>query len=74
MNQSNHPPKKTWLRWKNLRFGIPLILLILGPGGQGKNLWNLVVPDRSAANVVTQQVTRKTIPISISANGIINAD
>jgi HlyD family secretion protein len=68
------PPKKTWLRWKYLRFGIPVILLILGPGGQGKNLWNLVVPDRSAANVVTQQVTRKTIPISISANGTVNAD
>jgi HlyD family secretion protein len=68
------PPKKTWLRWKYLRFGIPVILLLLGPGGQGKNLWNLVLPDRSAANVVTQQVTRKTIPISISANGTINAD
>jgi HlyD family secretion protein len=67
-------PKKTWLQWKYLRFGIPVILLILGPGGQGQNLLNLVAPDRSAANVVTQQVTRKTVPISISANGIINAD
>jgi HlyD family secretion protein len=67
-------PKKNWWQWKYLRFGSLVILLILGPGGQGKNLWNLVVPDRSTANVVTQQVTRKTVPISISANGTINAD
>jgi HlyD family secretion protein len=68
------PPAKRRWRWKYLRFGIPVLLLILGPGGQGKNLWNLVMPDRSAASQVTQQVTRKTVPISISANGTVNAD
>jgi HlyD family secretion protein len=71
--QPKSSPLKTRWRWKWLRFGVPVMLLIIGPGGLGKTLLNVVTTDRSASNLLTQQVTRKTVPVSISANGIVNA-
>jgi HlyD family secretion protein len=69
---SKLPPKfKLQWRWKWLRFGVPVILILLGPGGLGTKILN--ANNRSSANLITQSIERKTIPISISANGTVNA-
>jgi HlyD family secretion protein len=58
--------------WKWRRFRIPvMLLLLLGLGGLGTKLLN--ANSRSHSEWMTQLVERKTIPISISANGTVNA-
>jgi HlyD family secretion protein len=65
------PPKKLrWLRWKWLRFGLP-IMLLLGTSGR---LNFLPVGNRSQPNLLTQSVERKTVPIRITANGTVDAE
>jgi HlyD family secretion protein len=69
---SGQPPqsfprfKRHW-RW----LGVPMILLLLGPGRFGMKMFD--GNNRSSANLMTQSIERKTIPISISANGTVNA-
>jgi HlyD family secretion protein len=61
------PPK-----WRWQRFRAPLLLLLLlGLGGFGLKLIN--GQNQSQANVLTQSIERKTIPISINANGTVNS-
>jgi HlyD family secretion protein len=56
------------------RFRVPvLLLLLLGFGGFGLRLVTLKVSERSQPALTTQSVARKTIPITISANGTVNA-
>jgi HlyD family secretion protein len=65
--------KPKWnVKW--LWFGIPVVVLALGPGGGGAKLVELTTNNRSPSDVLTQQVERKTIPIRISANGTVNAN
>lgn len=67
------PPKTAKIvpSWKWLKFGLPLIVLLLVPGGLGAKLWNSV--QRSPTEFLTQSVERKTIPMKVSANGTVNA-
>lgn len=68
------PKTKPRWRWKWLKFGMPVVMVALGPLGFGARLLNLATDNRSQSNILTQQVERKTIPIIVSANGIINAN
>lgn len=71
------PEKKIGWRWSWLKFGLPMILLILGSGGFGQQILtsiNSESANKSQADLLTQSVERKTIPIAITANGTINAD
>ena len=71
------PEKKIRWRWSWLKFGLPMILIILGPGGFGQQILtsiNSESANKSQADLLTQSVERKTIPIAITANGTINAD
>jgi HlyD family secretion protein len=68
-------PKKSLkivLSRKWLRFAVPLIFLLLIPGGIGARLWNSV--QRSPTTSNTQPVERQTIAMTISANGTVNAE
>jgi HlyD family secretion protein len=69
-SQSSPASPSKW-PWKRLRFGIPVVLLLLGPGGLGSKLLN--ANNRSDPGLITQSVERKTVPIRISANGTVNA-
>jgi HlyD family secretion protein len=69
--------KKLVWRWSWLKFGVPIILLLLGFGGFGQQLLTSInsgSANKSQADLLTQSVERKTIPIAITANGTINAD
>ncbi len=66
-------PKVGW-NWKQLRFGVPVLMIALGPMGLGAKLLDMTTNNRSQSEVLTQSVERKTIPISISANGTVNAN
>lgn len=66
-------PKLGWNR-KYLNFGIPVLMVLFGPMGLGGKLLDATTNKQSQSDVVTQQVERKTIPISISANGTVNAN
>lgn len=68
------PKTKPRWRWKWLKFGMPVVMVTLGPLGFGARLLNLATDNQSQSNILTQQVERKTIPVIVSANGIINAN
>ncbi len=56
------------------RFGVPilLLLLLLGLGIFGLNLWEGA--KKSQQKTITQLVERKTIPVIVTANGTVNAE
>lgn len=71
------PERKIVWRWSWLKFGLPAILLLLGPGGLGKQLlnsFNSTSSNSSQSVLITQTVERKTLPVTITANGTINAE
>jgi HlyD family secretion protein len=68
--------KKTVRRWSWLKFGLPMIVLLVA-GGFGQQILTSInsgSANKSQADFLTQSVERKTIPIAITANGTINAD
>jgi HlyD family secretion protein len=71
--RSKFSPKLGW-NWKHLRFGVPVLMILLGPMGLGAKMLDSATNNRSQSDVLTQQVERKTILISISANGTVNAN
>ena len=76
-NPAQKPENKIVWRWSWLKFGLPMSLILLGSGGFGQQLWTSInsgLANKSQADLLTQSVERKTIPISITANGTINAD
>jgi HlyD family secretion protein len=68
VNQS--PPKPLWQRWRLLRFAIPIAIILLG-GGYG---WSKLTSAQQSAKILTQPVERKSIPVTITANGTVNAE
>lgn len=72
--QDSHPkPKKRpWRRLKWLRFGLPILFLVLGPGRLGVQF---LINQRAASDtqVLTQAVERQTLPVTLTANGTVNA-
>jgi HlyD family secretion protein len=73
---SQSPSKPPWLKWKWkwLMFILPPIVMSLGgPERLGSKLMGSP-PSDSAAKPLTQTVERKTMPVKISANGIVKAD
>jgi HlyD family secretion protein len=67
------PPMRTWLRWKWLRFLLPMLFVLLGSFGLGAKLMDLFPGNRSANKPLTQVVERQTVPVSITANGNVKA-
>jgi HlyD family secretion protein len=64
------PEARPWYQHKYFKIGVPLAIVLIGGGvGMGK----LRAPDRSA-QVLTQGVERQTIPVTIAANGTVNAE
>jgi HlyD family secretion protein len=73
---SQSPSKPPWLKWKWkwLMFILPPIVMSLGgPERLGAKLMGSPSSD-SAAKPLTQTVDRQTMPVKISANGIVKAD
>jgi HlyD family secretion protein len=66
---SQSPAKPMWLRWRLLRFVVPVII-VLG-GGYG---WGKLTAAQQSANILTQPVERKSIPVTLTANGTVNAE
>jgi HlyD family secretion protein len=76
-----HPMVLSWLkpaflpklagRW--IRPGL-LIVALLGAAGIGVKQVQVAAEKRSTANVLTQSLVRKTVPITITANGTVNAE
>jgi HlyD family secretion protein len=56
------------LKW--MRFGIPLVLLLIASG----RLSFLSPVNQSQSQFLTQSVERKTIPVTITANGTVQAE
>jgi HlyD family secretion protein len=67
------PPIHVWIRWKWFKFLLPPIFILLGPVGLGSKLMESLPIDRSTTKPLTQVVERKTVPISITANGSVKA-
>ena len=71
------PVKKIGWHWSWLKFGLPGIVILLGSGGFGQQILTSIDSEsanKPQADLLTQSVERKTIPIAITANGTINAD
>lgn len=69
------PPKPAWQRWQTwLKFSLPVIFLALGPGGFGAKLVNWAQVPQSSSELLTQPAERKTVPITITANGTVSAE
>jgi HlyD family secretion protein len=66
------PHQKPPMRWRKwMKFGIPILLILLGglgPRMLGSNL------QRPTNTVVTQPVERKSVAVTISANGTVSAE
>ncbi|OYQ61640.1 efflux transporter periplasmic adaptor subunit [Pseudanabaena sp. SR411] len=65
--------KKPLWQQKRFKWGL-LIVLFLGSGSWGFQILNSASTNRSQAELLTQSVERKTVPISITANGTINPE
>lgn len=63
------------LRWQFSwrKFGLSAIFLLIGVGILIAKNSNLASTDKSSNNTLTQTVERKTMPVKISANGIVKA-
>ncbi|MDY6937400.1 MAG: efflux RND transporter periplasmic adaptor subunit [Cyanobacteriota bacterium] len=62
-----------WHKLRYLKFGIPLMVLLLGPGRAGINF--LRAGNRaSQTQWLTQSIERQTLPVTISANGTVNSE
>jgi HlyD family secretion protein len=72
LTSQSHLPMTVLPKWRSRRLRISIfLLLLLGFGGFG---WKLLTSNnQSQSNLITQSVERKTVPISISANGTVNA-
>jgi HlyD family secretion protein len=70
---SKSPSKPPWLNWKLLKFAaLPIFILMLKPIGLGlKSIGS--PPSDLATKTLTQTVDRQTMPVKISANGIVKA-
>jgi HlyD family secretion protein len=70
---SSPSPRKQniWRHWKWWGFGIPLTLVLLKVSGM--NPLGMLPGKQTSSNLLTQSIERKTMPISISANGTVNA-
>jgi HlyD family secretion protein len=64
--------QKLWKRLGWLRFFLPVLLLLLVRGITGSNL--LDGTKQSQQETITQAVARKTIPITVTANGTVDAE
>lgn len=71
---SQKPDKKSLPRGKWLKFGLPTLLLLLGIGGVGWQFLNSASVNNSPSDLITQSVERKTLPITITANGTIKVE
>jgi HlyD family secretion protein len=58
-------------RW--LRIGVPLLMVILGPGGVGVQVMNSEFAKRSPSEFLTQTVERRTVSVTIPGNGTVTA-
>lgn len=58
--------------WRRLRWGVLVLMLVLGPGRMGVQF---LIARRAASNtqLLTQSVERKTLPVTITANGTVHA-
>ncbi len=65
------PKKPIWRQWKWLQLGIPVALILLKVSGIDPMA---MLPGKQSPAAVTQAVERKTIPVSITANGTVNAE
>jgi HlyD family secretion protein len=70
---SQFPAMHTWIRWKWIKFLLAPIVVLLGPVGLGSKFMDSFPGNRSAAKPLTQEVERKTVPVSITANGTVEA-
>jgi HlyD family secretion protein len=66
--------KPLWRSQSRSRWGLPVLLLLLGLGGIGLNLWHETATKRSQQQIITQPVERKTIPVILTGNGTVNAE
>jgi HlyD family secretion protein len=64
--------QKLWKRLGWLRFFLPVLLLLLVRGITGSNLFDGT--KQSQQETITQAVARKTIPITVTANGTVDAE
>jgi HlyD family secretion protein len=72
---SQLPPQKPWLQWrKRFKSSWLIILLLLGLGGFGLKLLQTSSTQQLPSELLTQPVEQKTIPITITANGTVNAE
>jgi HlyD family secretion protein len=60
---------KLWRNLKWMRVGLPLMIILLGSGRLGANFFAAPQPQP-----LTQSVERKTIPVTIAANGTVKAE
>jgi HlyD family secretion protein len=67
--ESESKPDRAWWDRKLIKIGLPLFLILAG--GIGWRRFNAV--DRST-QFLTQVVERQTLPVTISANGAVNAE
>lgn len=65
--------KQPWLRSRWLRYSIIGILLI-GLGGFGVRQLLVILAERSAPPLLTQPVEQKTVTVTITANGTVEAE
>ncbi len=66
--------KPLWQSRSRSRWGLSVLLLLLGLGGIGLHLLHEAAAKRSQQQTITQPVERKTIPIILTGNGIVNAE
>ena len=63
------PDKKMRSRWSWLKFGLPVLVILLGSGGFGQQILtsiNSESANKSQADLLTQSVDRKTIPMGVT--------
>uniref|UniRef100_UPI002623A171 HlyD family secretion protein n=1 Tax=Acaryochloris sp. IP29b_bin.137 TaxID=2969217 RepID=UPI002623A171 len=65
-------PSKHYSSWHRLRWGVLVLMLMLGPGRIGVQF---LISSRTAFSTqpLTQSVERKTLPVTITANGTVYA-
>jgi HlyD family secretion protein len=72
VNPSQWSSAEKWRNLKKMRFLLPLVLLLLGSGRLGLNFLTSAAQSRSQP--LTQSVARKTIPVTLTANGTVKAE
>jgi HlyD family secretion protein len=71
--QASQPERISRWQFSWRKFGLLGIFIAIGVGILVAKNFNLASTDKSPSNTLTQTVERKTMPVKISANGIVKA-